>query len=101
MLPASLIALFPGTPKRHEVEGATVVLELDTSGTLGEDALALAERVAALQVPVIAWVGPVPATASAALGPPSPSGCRAGRTCGRCCRGSKEMYASARTGVTC
>ena len=24
MLPASLIALFPGTPKRHEVEGATV-----------------------------------------------------------------------------
>ncbi|MEO8436862.1 MAG: MoaD/ThiS family protein [Chloroflexota bacterium] len=24
MLPASLIALFPGTPKRHEVEGETV-----------------------------------------------------------------------------
>lgn len=24
MLPASLIALFPGTPKRHEVQGETV-----------------------------------------------------------------------------
>jgi membrane-bound serine protease (ClpP class) len=49
-----------------EAEGATVVLELDTSGTLGEDPIALAERVASLDVPVIAWVGPVPAKASGA-----------------------------------
>ena len=49
-----------------EAEGATVVLELDTSGTLGQDPVALAERVATLDVPVIAWVGPVPAKASGA-----------------------------------
>ena len=49
-----------------EAEGATVVLELDTSGTLGQDPIALAERVAGLEVPVIAWVGPVPAKAAGA-----------------------------------
>ena len=49
-----------------EAEGAIVVLELDTSGTLGRDPLALAERVANLKVPVITWVGPVPASASGA-----------------------------------
>jgi membrane-bound serine protease (ClpP class) len=43
-----------------------VVLQLDTPGTLGEDGLALAERVAALEVPVIVWVGPAPARASGA-----------------------------------
>ncbi len=49
-----------------EAEGATVVLELDTSGTLGRDPIALAERVATMRVPVIAWVGPVPAKAAGA-----------------------------------
>jgi membrane-bound serine protease (ClpP class) len=49
-----------------EAEGAVVVLELDTAGTLGGDPVALAERVANLDVPVIAWVGPVPASASGA-----------------------------------
>ena len=49
-----------------EAAGATVVLELDTSGTLGQDPIALAERVADLRVPVIAWAGPVPAKASGA-----------------------------------
>ena len=51
---------------RAEAAGAVVVLQLDTPGTLGEDGIALAERVATLRVPVIAWVGPAPARASGA-----------------------------------
>jgi membrane-bound serine protease (ClpP class) len=47
-----------------ERAGAIAVLQLDTPGMLGENALALAERVARLEVPVLTWVGPVPATAS-------------------------------------
>jgi len=43
---------------------AIVVLQLDTPGMLGQDGLALAERVARLEVPVLTWVGPVPARAS-------------------------------------
>ena len=42
-----------------ERAGAIVVLELDTPGALGQDAIVLAERVAQLEVPVLAWVGPV------------------------------------------
>src|SRR5262245_2000677 len=51
---------------RAERDGAVVVLQLDTSGTLNEDGVALADRVADLSVPVIAWVGPAPAKASGA-----------------------------------
>jgi membrane-bound serine protease (ClpP class) len=49
-----------------ESEGAVVVLQIDTAGTLDEDGMAFAERVAGLAVPVIAWVGPAPARASGA-----------------------------------
>jgi membrane-bound serine protease (ClpP class) len=49
-----------------EAAGDVVVLQLDTPGALGQDGVALAERVAALEVPVIAWVGPTPARASGA-----------------------------------
>jgi len=49
-----------------EQEGAVVVLQLDTAGTLDEDGVALADRVARMRVPVIAWVGPAPARASGA-----------------------------------
>jgi membrane-bound serine protease (ClpP class) len=49
---------------RAERDGAVVVLQIDTSGTLGHDGIALAERVAGLDVPVLAWVGPTPATAA-------------------------------------
>ncbi len=49
-----------------ERAGAIVVLELDTPGALGQDGVVLAERVAHLEVPVLAWVGPVPAKASGA-----------------------------------
>jgi membrane-bound serine protease (ClpP class) len=47
-----------------ERAGAIVVLQLDTLGMLGQNGLALAERVAGLEVPVLSWVGPVPARAS-------------------------------------
>jgi len=47
-----------------ERAGAIVVLQLDTPGALGQDGVALAERVARLEVPVLTWVGPVPAKAS-------------------------------------
>ena len=49
-----------------ERAGAIVVLQLDTPGALGQDGVLLAERVAHLEVPVLAWVGPVPAKASGA-----------------------------------
>ncbi|MDP9119130.1 MAG: hypothetical protein M3M93_02490 [Actinomycetota bacterium] len=49
-----------------ERAGAIVVLQLDTPGALGQDGIALAERVAHLEVPVLTWVGPVPARASGA-----------------------------------
>jgi membrane-bound serine protease (ClpP class) len=49
-----------------ERDGAVVVLQLDTSGTLDQDGVALAQRVADLDVPVLAWVGPTPATAAGA-----------------------------------
>jgi membrane-bound serine protease (ClpP class) len=49
-----------------ERDGAIVVLQLDTSGTLGRDGVALAQRVVDLDVPVLAWVGPTPATAAGA-----------------------------------
>jgi membrane-bound serine protease (ClpP class) len=49
-----------------ERSGAIVVLALDTPGALGQDGIALAERVAHLEVPVLTWVGPVPAKASGA-----------------------------------
>ena len=49
-----------------EREGAVVVLQLDTAGTLDEDGVALATRIATLDVPVVTWVGPAPARASGA-----------------------------------
>jgi membrane-bound serine protease (ClpP class) len=51
---------------RAEADGAVVVLQIDTSGTLDQDGVALAQRIADLDVPVIAWVGPTPAKASGA-----------------------------------
>ncbi len=47
-------------------EQAVIVLEVDTPGALDQDGIALAAEVASLPVPVIVWVGPVPAKASGA-----------------------------------
>ena len=44
-----------------EAAGSTVVLQLDSAGTLDQDPVALAERIHDAAVPVIAWVGPSPA----------------------------------------
>ncbi len=49
-----------------ERDGAIVVLQLDTSGTIDQDGVAIAQRIATLDVPVLAWVGPTPAKASGA-----------------------------------
>ena len=49
-----------------EREGSTLVLQLDSAGTLDEDAVALAERIHDASVPVIVWVGPSPAKAAGA-----------------------------------
>lgn len=61
-----LLGYVEGELDRAEAAGAVVVLQLDTPGALGEDGVALAQRVATLRVPVIAFVGPPPARASGA-----------------------------------
>ena len=45
-------------------EGAVVVLQLDSAGTIGPDAVALGQQLVDLPVPVLVWVGTVPARAS-------------------------------------
>lgn len=49
-----------------EADRATVVVQLDSAGTLDEDALGLAGRIHDARVPVIVWVGPSPAKARGA-----------------------------------
>jgi membrane-bound serine protease (ClpP class) len=49
-----------------ESSGATLVLQLDSAGTLDEDPASLAEAIHAATVPVIVWVGPAPAKAQGA-----------------------------------
>jgi membrane-bound ClpP family serine protease len=51
---------------RAEAEGATAVIQLDSAGTLDQDAVGLAERIHDARVPVIVWVGPAPAKARGA-----------------------------------
>lgn len=54
------------TLEEAETKGSTLVIQLDSAGTLDQDAIALAERVHDATVPVIAWVGPAPAQAKGA-----------------------------------
>lgn len=49
-----------------EADGATLILQLDSAGTLDVDPVALAERIHETSVPVVAWVGPAPAKAQGA-----------------------------------
>ena len=49
-----------------EADGSTVIVQLDTAGTLDQDAVALAQRIHDTTVPVIVWVGPSPAKAAGA-----------------------------------
>lgn len=49
-----------------EARGSTVVLQLDSAGTLNQDAVGLARRIHEASIPVIVWVGPAPAKAQGA-----------------------------------
>jgi membrane-bound serine protease (ClpP class) len=49
-----------------EADGATVVVQLDSAGTLDQDAIDLAQRIHDATVPVVVWVGPAPAKARGA-----------------------------------
>ena len=49
--------------EQAESTGATLVLQLDSAGTLDEDPVGLAERIHDATVPVLVWVGPAPAKA--------------------------------------
>ena len=49
-----------------EASGSSLVLQLDTAGTLDVDPVALAERIHDARVPVIVWAGPSPAKAAGA-----------------------------------
>jgi membrane-bound serine protease (ClpP class) len=49
-----------------EASGATLVLQLDSAGTLDVDPVELAERIHDASAPVIVWVGPAPAKAAGA-----------------------------------
>ena len=90
----TLASYLVGSIEEAERTGATLVLQLDSAGTLDEDAVALAERIHDASVPVIVWVGPAPAKAAGAgllflyaaslgavapgagVGPSNPSTCR-------------------------
>jgi membrane-bound serine protease (ClpP class) len=49
-----------------EERGATVIIQLNTSGSLGASAIDLARQVFEATVPVVVWVGPTPAHAMGA-----------------------------------
>src|SRR5512145_1301316 len=49
-----------------EASGSTLVLQLDSAGTLDVDPVALAARIHDASVPVIVWAGPSPAKAQGA-----------------------------------
>ena len=62
----TLASYLVGSVEEAERTGATLVLQLDSAGTLDQDAVALAERIHDASVPVIVWVGPAPAKAAGA-----------------------------------
>jgi membrane-bound serine protease (ClpP class) len=49
-----------------EADGATLLIQLDSAGTLDRDGVALARRLFRSTVPVVVWVGPAPAKARGA-----------------------------------
>lgn len=55
-----------GTIADAEAAHSTLVLQIDTAGTLDVDPLALGDLVARASVPVIVWIGPTPAQAAGA-----------------------------------
>ena len=61
-----LIAFVNDALDAAEEAHATVVLELDSAGSFGDAGVALADRIASMPIPVLVWIGPVPAKASGA-----------------------------------
>ncbi|HET8526280.1 MAG TPA: hypothetical protein VFM81_06530, partial [Actinomycetota bacterium] len=59
----TLASYLEGAVEDAEDAGSTLVVQLDSAGTLDQDAVALAERLHDATVPVIVWVGPSPAKA--------------------------------------
>jgi membrane-bound serine protease (ClpP class) len=53
-----------GTIEEAERDGSTVVIQLDTPGTLGISAELVADRIATASVPVVVWIGPPGARAA-------------------------------------
>jgi len=47
-------------------DNAVIVLQVNSAGTIGQDGIALAQQLVSLPVPVLVWVGEVPARASGA-----------------------------------
>src|SRR5262245_16552553 len=62
----TLASYLHGAIEDAEDAGSTLVVQLDSAGTLDQDAVALAKRLHDATVPVIAWVGPSPAKAQGA-----------------------------------
>ncbi len=62
----TLAAYFTESLGKAEADGSTVVIQLDTAGTLDQDAMAIARLIHDATVPVIVWVGPAPAKAAGA-----------------------------------
>jgi membrane-bound serine protease (ClpP class) len=62
----TLSSYLEGAIADAEDAGSTLVVQLDSAGTLDQDAVALAQRLHDATVPVIVWVGPSPAKAQGA-----------------------------------
>ncbi|MEA2581264.1 MAG: hypothetical protein QOE83_2156 [Actinomycetota bacterium] len=63
---STLLSYVRGKLAVAEAEHAVVVLQLNTAGSLGQDAIALGDKIAQMNVPVITWTGPEPAKAAGA-----------------------------------
>ncbi|MEA2556154.1 MAG: hypothetical protein QOI60_1485, partial [Actinomycetota bacterium] len=63
---STLLSYVRGKLAVAEAEHAVVVLQLNTAGSLGQDAIALGDQIAQMNVPVITWTGPEPAKAAGA-----------------------------------
>ena len=62
----TLVSYMEGAIADAEDAGSTLVIQLDSAGTLDQGAVELAERLHDATVPVVVWVGPSPAKAQGA-----------------------------------
>ena len=62
----TLVSYLEGAIEDAQDAGSTLVVQLDSAGTLDQDAVRLAERIHDATVPVVVWAGPSPAKAQGA-----------------------------------